>query len=114
MLEIKQPVWYRTSRFQAKPTNKALGLEDIKVYPANAVQKSYGLVCNCLLVLNSGSIRITVAESKKKPGTLYIITPGQEKVVDDRGNPTYFENVQIRYELQGQILKYIDSLLEQA
>lgn len=109
MLEIQSQVWYRTVNVPAKPFNQALGLDDIKVYPANALQKSYGIVCNCILHLVSGSVRITIAESKNNPGSLYLITPGQDRI-EVQGNLQYYENVQLKYELKAQILKYIESL----
>jgi hypothetical protein len=109
MLEIQSQVWYRTVNVPVKPHNKKFGLNDIKVYPSNALQKSYGMVCNCILYLTSGSVRVTIAESKNNPGTLYMITPGQDRV-EVQGNLQYYENVQLKYELKAQILKYVESL----
>lgn len=109
MLEIQTQVWYRQVNVPAKPSNKALGLDNIKVYPANALQKSHGIVCNCILYLVSGSVRVTIAESRNNPGTLYLITPGQDRF-EVQGNLQYYENVQLKYDLKAQILKYIESL----
>ncbi|MES9681851.1 hypothetical protein ABWK22_02800 [Gottfriedia acidiceleris] len=113
MLEIKPQVWYRSVKVPVRPYNKALGLDDIKVFPANAKQKEFGIVCNCILHLISGTVRITIAESKHQPGMLYLVTPGQEKMLV-KGQVQYYENVQLKYELKAQVLKYIESLVEQA
>lgn len=105
MLEIQQPVWYQNVNVPARPHNRKLGLENIKVYSANPLQKSYGIVCNAVLYLISGSVRVTVCESKNNPGTLYLVAPGTERVGEQ-----YYENVQLKYELKAQVLKYIESL----
>ncbi|MBJ8109130.1 hypothetical protein COK00_12060 [Bacillus cereus] len=112
MLEIQSSVWYRTVNVPVRTHNKEYGLKDIKVYPANALQKSYGMVCNCILYLVCGTIRVTIAESKNNPGTIYLITPGQTQV-EVQGNPQYYENVQLSYELKAQVLKYVESLTKQ-
>ncbi len=112
MLEIQQSVWYRTVNVPVRAHNKELGLNDIKVYPANDLQRAHGIVCNCILYLVSGSIRVTIAESKNNLGTIYLVTPGQTPF-ETEGNVQYYENVQLKYELKAQILKYIESLTKQ-
>lgn len=107
-MEIKtKPVWYRKVAVPVKPSNKSLGLEHITVHPANENQKKYGIVCNCVLKLVSGDVRVTIGQSKKNPGTIYLAAPGQEKV----GN-IYYQNVRLKTELQAQVLKYIESLMK--
>lgn len=105
--------WYHKVNVPCSPTNAKYGLEDIKVYGISALQKSYGMVANIVVYLNSGSIRLTVAESKNNPGTLYLITPGQERIIDENGEAKYYENVQLRYELKAQILKYVEKFTVQ-
>lgn len=106
-LKQKQQVWYRNLNVPAKTYNKKLGLENINVYPANELQKSYGIVCNATLVLVSGNIRVTIFKSKNNPDTIYLTPPGVERMGDN-----YYENVQLRYELKAQVLKYIESLMK--
>lgn len=112
-MQIKQQVWYRSVKVPVRPYNKGLGLNNIKVFPANQLQRSYGIVCNCILDLICGSVRVTIGESKHNPGTLYLATPGQDKIVDsDTGEITYYDNINLKYELKAQVLKYVESLSE--
>lgn len=112
-LKTNAQTWYHKVKVPCRPTNAKLGLEGIRVFNATALQRSYGMVCNIIVDLVGVSIRLTVAESKKNPGTLYLITPGQERVIGEDGQATYYENVQLKYELKAQILKYVESLTEQ-
>lgn len=111
-ITLKQ-VWYHKVNVPCAAENPKYGLENIRVYGVSALQKSYGMVANVIVQLSCGTIRLTVAESKKNPGTLYLITPGQERVINEDGEAQYFENVQLKYELKAQILKYVESFTEQ-
>ncbi|MGG1071373.1 hypothetical protein ABE178_16330 [Priestia megaterium] len=112
-MQIKQQVWYRSVKVPTRSYNKGLGLNNIKVFPANPHQRTFGIVCNCVLELVCGSVRVTIGESKHNPGTLYLATPGQDKIVDhNTGEITYYENVNLNYELKAQVLKYVESLTE--
>ena len=112
-LRTNAQAWYHKVEVPCRPTNKKFGLEGIRVFNATPLQRQYGIVCNAILDLTCASVRVTVAESKNNPGTLYMITPGQEKVIGEDGQPTYYENVKLKYELKAQVLKYVESLTEQ-
>ena len=112
-MKLKTQAWYHKVKVPCRPTNEKLGLEGIRVFNATAKQRNAGIICVAIVDLLCGSIRITVAESRNNPGTLYLITPGHERIVSADGEVKYYENVQLKYELKAQILKYIESLTEQ-
>lgn len=112
-MKLKTQAWYHKVKVPNRPTNEKLGLTGIRVFNVTAKQRAVGMVCVAIIDLVCGSIRVTVAESKNNPGTLYLITPGQEKTVTQDGEVKYYESVQLKYELRAQILKYVESLTEQ-
>ena len=112
-LKTNAQAWYHKVKVPCRPTNEKLGLTGIRVFNVTAKQRAVGMVCVAVIDLVCGSIRVTVAESKNNPGTLYLLTPGQEKAVTPDGEVKYYESVQLKYELKAQILKYVESLTEQ-
>lgn len=112
-LKTQAQKWYHKVKVPASPVNPNLGLQGIRIFNVTEMQRAHGMVCVALVDLVCGTVRITVAESKKNPGTIYLITPGQERYITEDGEAKYYENVQLKYELRAQILKYVESLMEQ-
>jgi len=105
--------WYDKYKVPATAKNKSLGLEGIALYSPSKAQAAHGMVCTAVIKLLSGSIRLVVKESQKREGELYLNIPGTDKYADENGEVKYYDNVNLKVELKAQILKYVETQLEE-
>ena len=98
--------WYHGVKgVNSRGTNKRIGLNLIKAFPASEKQLDVGIVGSALLYLNGVTVRVAVGLTKNGEG-LHVIPPGINKVGD-----TYFENVQLSYEVKAQVLLFFEKYL---
>lgn len=106
--------WYESYKVPATTSNKSLGLVDIRLYPATTAQEAHDIVCTAIVKLVCGSVRCTIRESQNQKGLLNLFVPGVDKVVDtSTGEIRYYENVILDIRLKAQILKYVETQIEE-
>jgi len=105
--------WYDKYDVPATTSNKKLGLTDIRLYAASDAQAKHGIICTAVVKMLGLSIRLLVKESKKNKDELYLNIPGTEKYADANGEVQYYDNVNLDVNLKAQILKYVETQLEE-
>lgn len=122
MFGSKDDFWYRNregNQFSMVTTdskNFELGIRSVNLYPPNESQAGRGVLARVQLELGTehvqiGVIRgITIRESKKTPGAIYLQT-GSRNIAQEGQDAKWYNEVTVSREVECQILSYVDTLL---
>jgi hypothetical protein len=109
------PFWYRQNSgylfgVTNAPSNMQLGIENISLKPASANQTPHGILFNGLLRSVIGSISFQVRVSPRT-GAPFVQTISTESGVDQQGQKTYWEHINLNPPIKAQILRHAEALM---
>lgn len=109
------PFWYRQNSSYLygvtnAPSNMQLGIENISLKPASANQTPHGILFNGLLrsVIGSISFQVRVSPRTQAP---FVQTVSTENGVDQGGQKTYWEHINLNPQVKAQILRFAEALM---
>ena len=110
------PDWYRQDTENLAgvtnlPSNSAIGLESIVVFPPSESQSENNMVCAVILKTIVGDVRGTVYQSKNAPDTIYL-RPPQSKEELENGEVKWHDEVKLTSKIIAQTLRYVETLVD--
>ncbi|MES9681848.1 hypothetical protein ABWK22_02785 [Gottfriedia acidiceleris] len=109
------PFWYRQNTphligVTSGPSNPQFGIENISLKPASANQLPHGILFNGLLrsVIGSISFQVRVSSRTQAP---FVQTISTESGVDQQGQKTYWEHINLTPQVKAQVLRFAEALM---
>ena len=111
--------WYRDDNDEelkdvtAESVNLKLGIKMIRVFKPSAKQSVSGVIANVTLDTIVGTIKsIQIRQSNNEDGTIYLTTPSRN-VAPEGEDARWRSLVDLSRPVQAQILRYVETLLEE-